>query len=215
MKYLKLALVGMWVSIALSGCSNSSPTAADIAEREAAAMTVKMEAEQERIAAEKKLAKQQLGAIPSWALNPPVHDAEGIYAVGMGDSKKADIAIKKASLQAQFELAKAYQQELSGNERSYIQDKGDTEITEQYTQLIDSLVESVPVVGYRVVEREVKASQGKINAYVLMKLPYDSFNQVLQQRKVESNNASIKEAFDELEVRLEQRRQSISNPEAI
>ncbi|MCQ1061313.1 hypothetical protein LRP52_48030 [Photobacterium sp. ZSDE20] len=74
--------------------------------------------------------------------------------------------------------------------------------------MIDSLVDSVPVVGYRIIEREVKASQGKIHAYVLMKLPYDSVNQVLQDQKNAANDHSIKEAFEELENRLEKRRQA-------
>ncbi|MCQ1061314.1 hypothetical protein LRP52_48025 [Photobacterium sp. ZSDE20] len=96
----------------LAGCSTPSPTAADIAAQEAEAMAIRMEAEKQRLSAEQKLVEQQLNNIPLWALNPPEHDSEGIYAVGISDSKRADVAIRKASLQAQFELAKAYQQEL-------------------------------------------------------------------------------------------------------
>lgn len=157
---------------------------------------------------EQKLAKEMVNSVPEWAISPPQPDSEGIYAVGMGDSQKLHTAIKKANLEAQYALAKAYQQELSGNERSYTQDNGNSGLTEQYTQLIDTLVDNVPVVGFRVIEQEVIPLQGRINAYVLVKLPYDQFNTMLQQKKSESANTDIKNAFDELEIRLEKRRQA-------
>lgn len=75
-------------------------------------------------------------------------------------------------------------------------------------QLIDTLVDNVPVVGFRVIEQEVIPLQGRINAYVLVKLPYDQFNTMLQQKKSEAANTDIKNAFDELEIRLEKRRQA-------
>ncbi|OCQ07868.1 LPP20 family lipoprotein [Vibrio parahaemolyticus] len=204
---LKLALVAASAGLSLAGCSNS-PTSVDIAEREAKAQQVRQEAAANKIEQEQKLAKEMVNSVPEWAISPPQPDSEGIYAVGMGDSQKLHTAIKKANLEAQYALAKAYQQELSGNERSYTQDNGNSGLTEQYTQLIDTLVDNVPVVGFRVIEQEVIPLQGRINAYVLVKLPYDQFNTMLQQKKSEAANTDIKNAFDELEIRLEKRRQA-------
>ena len=203
---LKLALVATTLGLAVTGCS-STPTSADIAKREAQAQEVRQEAALEKMAHEQKLAEQMLKAVPGWAINPPKPDAEGVYAVGMADSKKLNTALKKANLEAQFALAKAYQQELSGSERSYNQDNGEIGMTAQYTQLIDTLVDSVPVVGFRVIEQEVIPLQGRMNAYVLMKLPYDQFNTMIQQKKTQAASTDIKNAFEELEQRLEKRRQ--------
>jgi len=202
---VSLAVMFATAGITLAGCS-STPTADDIAEREAEAQEIRRDAAIEKMEHEQEQIEEMMDAVPDWAITPPQSDSEGVYAVGMGKSKTLDTALKKASLQAQYALAKAYKQELSGNERSYVQENANIGVTEQYTQLIDTLVDSVRVVGFRVIEQEVVPLQGKFNAYTLVKLPYEQFNTMLQQSKNETTSTDIRLAFKELEERLEKRR---------
>lgn len=202
---ISVAVMFAGVSMTLAGCS-STPTAADIAEREAEAQEVRRDAAIEKMEHEQEQIEDMMDAVPDWVITPLQSDSEGVYAVGIGKSKTLDTALKKASLQAQYALAKAYKQELSGNERSYVQENANIGVTEQYTQLIDTLVDSVRVVGFRVIEQEVVPLQGKFNAYTLVKLPYEQFNTMLQQSKNETSSTDIRLAFKELEERLEKRR---------
>ena len=114
--------------------------------------------------------------------------------------------MKKAKLNAQFELAKNFGQELSGNEQSYTQEN-QSGITEQYTQLIDNIVDSVLVNDYSVVDQEVLAENGEYTAYTLLKLPYKALKAVLEQQQAESKGIEIKQAFADLEKRLDKRAQ--------
>jgi hypothetical protein len=45
--------------------------------------------------------------MPSWAANVPRPDGTGVYALGIAESDKVQIAIKKAQLQAQYGLPKS------------------------------------------------------------------------------------------------------------
>lgn len=202
---ISLAVMFATAGMTLAGCS-STPTADDIAEREAEAQEIRRDAAIEKMEHEQEQVEEMMDSVPDWAITPPQSDSEGVYAVGIGKSKTLETALKKASLQAQYALAKAYKQELSGNERSYIQENANIGATEQYTQLIDTLVDSVRVVGFRVIEQEVVPLQGKFNAYTLVKLPYEQFNTMLQQSKNETSSTDIRLAFKELEERLEKRR---------
>ena len=204
---ISLAVIIATTGMTLAGCS-STPTADEIAEREAEAQEIRRDAAMERMEHEQEQIEDLMDTVPDWAITPPQSASEGVYAVGMGKSKSLDTALKKASLQAQYALAKAYKQELSGNERSYVQDNANIGVTEQYTQLIDTLVDSVRVVGFRVIEQEVVPLQGNFNAYTLVKLPYEQFNTMLQQSKNETTSTDIRLAFKELEERLEKRRVS-------
>ncbi|BFM18718.1 hypothetical protein R50073_49010 (plasmid) [Maricurvus nonylphenolicus] len=149
--------------------------------------------------------KEVIEDLPDWAVNPPKSDQEGMYAVGMGNSDSFNTALKMATLEAEFGLAKLYSQELSGSERIYATG-GEFEGVTSYQGLIDKIVDSVPVVGYQTEKKEIKAIQGNYQAFVLLKLPYDQFNEVLKQQRSKATDVAMKEAFDELEQRLEKRK---------
>ena len=136
-----------------------------------------------------------------------VHQRKRVYAVGEGESNKVRVAMKKAMLDAEFGLAKVYGQELSGSERSSVQDTNDGMSTSQYTELIDKLVSQVPVVGFETVHQEVKTIDGKYRAFVLLKLPHDQFNAVMQKQAAKTNDKMVAEQFKDLERRLDKRRQ--------
>lgn len=195
MKKTLIALV--LASSALTGCS-STPTRTEIVQDELNAQSLQQKSEQEK-------AESILDSVPSWALEPPKPDSTGVYGVGIGESKKIQLAMQKASLNAQYELAKAIGQELSGNEQSYVKDTT-YGTTEQFTQLIDSLVAEVPMHGFETIEQEVVVLNGQFTAYKLMKLPYDLLNKALESKEnIQGQEQDIKEAFDSLQARIAQK----------
>ena len=205
---LALAMAGI-----LSACG-SSPSGRDIAKEEIAVQKMRDEADQERRERQQKEAKRLMAELPSWAIEPPRADERGIYAVGAGESTRYDIAIKKAKLTGEFGLAQQYTQIISGQERSYQKDSGRSGgINEQFSQLIEKLVDRVPIVGFEVVKHEVKPINGSFHSFVLMKLPYDQYNKQLLASKAEERNAEAKEAFAEMEQRLERYRASVKSAE--
>lgn len=159
--------------------------------------------EKQRRNAAQDLAEQTLDTMPSWAMTAPRPDNTGVYAVGVAESDKVQIAIKKAQLQAQYGLAKIFNQELAGSEQMMQQDAG-AGSSSSYQSLIQSLVNYVPVVGFEVVKQEVKAVNGEFQAYTLLKLPYAEFNKALQSQKQQAQNTDMKQAFADLERRLQQ-----------
>lgn len=189
----------------MAGCS-STPTAKDLAKEEAAAAEVRAKADADKRARDQKVAQAHLDSVPQWAVTPPKADAEGMYAVGIADSSKLDLAMKKAMLSAEFQLAKSYRAIMSGSERQFQRDQGTGGVSERFTLLIDSVVDRVPVGGYEVVRREVKTVDGKFHSYVLLKLSYDAFNKVLASSRRTELDKSIDEQFAELERRLDKYR---------
>lgn len=188
-----------------AGCA-TNPSASELAKQQIAAEKMQAEARAQRRNDEQKQMERHVNAVPNWALDAPQPDATGMYAVGMAESKNLRLALRQATLDAEFGLAKLYNQELSGSERAYARDDGVAGVDEQYTALIDKLVDSVPLAGFQVVKQEVKPIDGMYHAFVLLKLPYDEFNRVLQRQKRDARDASITAAFDDLERRLESRR---------
>lgn len=189
-----MKLTGIALAFVLAGCS-STPTRTDLAIDQAKANAVKMGAAQ-------KAAEKALDNIPDWVINPPKSDALGVYGVGIGQSKKLDVSMKKGSLNAQYELAKSFGQVLSGNERNYTKDSS-LGSTDDFTQLIDSIVAKVPVNGYEVVENEVVAMNGEYTNYTLLHLTYEQFGKGLSAAKQDSTTKKIKEEFNDLYERLE------------
>lgn len=204
MKHLNFYLLS--TVLALHGCA-SHQTADELAKEQAKASQIQLKADNQRQNIAQEKAQNTLEQFPSWALQVPAPDATGVYAIGIGDSDKVPVAIKKAQLEAEYGLAKLYNQELAGSEKSSQQDNGNGS-SSQYTALISKLVDYVPVVGFQIVKQDIKAIDGKFNAFILMKLPYEEFNKVLQQQKQKAQSVQDKAAFDDLEKRLEIRRQA-------
>ena len=204
MKYINFYLI--FTALTLHGCA-SQKAANELAAEQAKASKIQLKADNQRQNIAQEKAQNTLEQFPSWALQVPAPDATGVYAIGIGDSDKVPIAIKKAQLEAEYGLAKLYNQELAGSERSSQQDNGNGS-SSQYTALISKLVDYVPVVGFQIVKQDIKAIDGKFNAFILMKLPYEEFNKVLQQQKQKAQTVQDKAAFDDLEKRLEARRQA-------
>lgn len=195
-KFSPSLLLPLSAMLILSACS-SHPTSKQLVKEQQHIEKTRQEATQ-------KQAENTIDAMPSWAASVPHPDNTGVYALGIADSDKVQIALKKAQLQAEYGLAKQFNQELVGSERSMQQDAG-ANSSSQYQSLIQSLVSYVPVVGFEVVKQEVKAVNGQFQAYMLLKLPYAEFNKALQSQKQQSQNVQMRQAFNDLELRLQQR----------
>ena len=200
-KVLSVLVLG---SAVLAGCSSSpSEQVYDRMEEMAEVRQTLQEQYEER---EQEKREDEVDLLPDWIVEPPAADATGMYGVGIAESKRLSHALKLARLQAEFQLAKMYRQELSGSERAFEQGDSDGNVTTQSTFLIDKLVDSVPVVGYEVVEQVIEPSRGMHNVFILVKLPYDEFNKVLQQEKAKTVDKKVQASFDDLERRLDKRR---------
>lgn len=191
---MKKSLLAMAV-VAMVGCA-SNP---DVAKIEA--MEVAKDIKQSE-------AKAVLEQVPDWFIKPPVADGYGMFGVGAGKSSDMQHAFKKARLHAEFQLVSKYKQEISGSERSYEKEGPQGELVSSGQYLIDKIIDSVPLVGYDLVDQKVFVDgNGDYQAFTLLKLPFDEFNKVLKKMSMESHNQDEKDAFAELERRLDKRRE--------
>ena len=156
--------------------------------------------------------------VPEWFLTPPKMDATGIYGAGTAASKDLGFAIRKAKLQAIYDAAKVMKQEMSGQERSLQRDQGsDGDVAQRTELLIDALVAEVPVSGYDIVKNNVVPTDGQYHVFVLAKLPFDEFNQVLRNSK-DGLKGEFDESFDKLERRIKDKKTTDSStlaPQAV
>jgi hypothetical protein len=189
----------------MGGCS-STGTQADLAKQSAAAEKVRDQAEDERLKRKTARLQEKVDATPKWALEPMRIDADAVYAVGFGESDNPAIAIKKATLEAEFGLAKKYRLELSGQERLAVSDRGKRAVSQGYGQMIDALIASVPMNGHQVVEQVVKPIQGQVSAWVLMKMTHEQMQAMAKRESGAAEDDRVKAGFAELERRIAERR---------
>lgn len=162
-------------------------------------------AAQDEMRMKNKAIEDKIEALPAWVLSPPKPDSQSVYAVGIGDSDALQVSIKKAMLEAEFGLAKQLKQELSGSERQYTVDDS-IRTTNRFEGLIDKLVQETPVVGYTVKKQVVKPMDGKYQTFVLLMLPYDQYNEALKAGQARETRQEMKEAFADLERRLDKKK---------
>lgn len=189
-------------AILTTACS-STPTMADRAKDMDAAQKIRDQASEERQQKQQDHMEKEIKKIPEWAMQAPPPDQEGIYAIGMGSSDNLRLAIRKAFLDGEYGLARATNQMISGSERSYSKDSNNRVEHEEYTNLIDSLVSNVPIVGVQTINQDSMPINGLYNTYVLLKLPYRELNRALQAREAQSQDQTVKQAFAELYERLD------------
>lgn len=204
MKILHLLTVLALSCTVIAGCSSSPED--QMAKRLKALEEANKEIRAERNAEEQSLRKEELAVVPQWYLAPPISDGTGYYGVGYAKSKNMGHAVKSARLQAEFALAKMYRQELSGSERAFEKGNSEGDVVTQTTFLIDKIVDAVPIVGYSIVEQKMIPVNGVYETFVLLKLPYDEFNKVLQSQRERELDKTVQASFDDLERRLASRR---------
>jgi len=140
---------------------------------------------------------------PDWYLNPPKATSSGVYGVGMSKSHNIQFSKSKATLQAEFDLAKKHGQELSGQERSYMADSGEAgRVRSDNSLVIDKLVESQDISGYDIVDSKTIVIGDKITTYVLLYLPYDDINRMKAGKQSLANKKEASAAYQDLTDRL-------------
>ncbi|BCN93249.1 hypothetical protein THMIRHAM_10340 [Thiomicrorhabdus immobilis] len=183
--------------VTLTGCS-STPSATDIAEEQAEVAEVRAEAQKEQAERNQAMMENEMKSLPSWVIEPPKADSTGFYGVGLASDLDLLNAMRKAKLQAAYELAQTMKSELSGEDTMTGSGEG------EYRYVINNFVDKVNLSGAELVKQVVDPVDGKYKAYVLMKYPYSQFNQVLQDQK--TNQAEMKtldEAYQRLMAKVE------------
>jgi hypothetical protein len=207
MKTSKLILLVSALSIgSLVGCSSSS----DISDRLEDIHETQQDIKQQQSEIAQSEREAEMDVAPDWFLAPPASDGVGFYGVGYARSKNMGHGLKAARLQAEFDLAKMYKQELSGSERAFERGDSQGDVQVQTTFLIDKIIDAVPVVGYSVVEQKMIPVDGVFETFVLLKLPYDEFNKVLQSQRSQTLDKTVQSSFDDLDRRLAVRRAQVS-----
>ena len=204
----KTLLLSMVAVATMTACSSNQAVDPTVAMNQRLLQLEEQQYEMQQIRNQREQEKREreILALPEWVEAPPDADSTGFYGVGIAQSRNLNHSRRAARLQAEFELAKQSRQELSGSERSFEQGNADGDVNLQTTFLIDQIVDSVPVVGYQIVDQKIHSMDGQVYTYVLLKLPYDQFNIALQQQRTESEDRRIQSQFDDLERRLAARR---------
>lgn len=196
-----ITLTAALALLALGGCSTTT-SMADIARDQAKADQIRQSAEAERSAKRQAAMSNEIGTMPEWVTQVPPTDATGFYAVGQGDSDSLRVSMEKAHMDGEFGLAEQFKNSVSG-QIQHRDKEGANGRQEDYKRLVDNLVSEVPLNGYQVIHQDVKPIQGRFHTYVLLRLPFDSINRVVQEQETHTHDAEVKQDFQELSDRIE------------
>jgi len=144
--------------------------------------------------------------LPDWYINTPEEDDTYIYAVGMGESRKMDLAIDKAKQAAKVELSERVSASVQSQVKSFTQEAGMTENTQivEFYQSTSKTVTDNTLNGVTVLKRyPYQKSGGTWIAYVQMGLKKDAVSTEVVNliKNEEALYAEFKasQAFQELE----------------
>lgn len=195
MNVIKPLLLATSITAIISGCA--SPTEAE----------KKAQVEQKITEQKVENVEEVISNVPDWYLNPPASDDAGFYAAGTGVSSTLDMAMTKARIKSEFEVAKKYRQIVSGNERSYTSEASNTatdtsNVASVTEQTIDKLVAEVKLGDYTIKDTKVLREGTKYRVYLLTHMPYD-INNDGQDDLLRDTRTQATEAFDNLERRVD------------
>lgn len=211
---MKSLIAGLAVAL-ISGCA-SGPSKEDILKEQLRLAEMRAEMLEKQKEAQEEILEEKLDDVPDWYMNPPAPDATGLYGVGMASSNNLSVAIKKARLAADFEVAQQMEQELSGLEQQFVGDSNGI-AREQYQSAVERFVAAVPMMGQEVAEQEVSVIDGKYTAYILSRLSFDQMDRMAErQKRGVEGTSEMKEAFMMLRERVEatQTRSTTTKPKA-
>lgn len=192
MKKQKLILLGFLAgSIALTGCS-SNQTKEDVAKEEIEIQEIRAEAAADARDIQQDLMEQEMASLPEWVIEPPRADGTGFYGVGTASDRDLVTSMRKAELQAKYALASTIKSELSGEDTMTGSGVND------YRYIINNFVNNVELIGTETVKRIVKPIDGQYKAHILIKLPYDQFNEVLKNSSKKADYKTLQESYERL-----------------
>lgn len=193
----KIILVSLFAgSLALTGCS-SNPTNQDIVKEELEVQEIRAEAVANAKELQQEKMEEEMASLPDWVVEPPRTDGTGFYGVGTASDRDLVTSMRKAELQAKYSLASTMKSELSGEDIMSGSGEGD------YRYIINNFVNKVELTGTETVKRVVKPIDGQYKSHILIKLPFDQFNEVLRNQAKTVDTKTLEESYDRLMKKVE------------
>lgn len=190
------------VAVMLAGCS-STPSRVEITKDQLASQELVEQSKKEKRERDTRNISNSIENWPGWVVDTPTNGPSGIFAVGQASSSDPAIALQKARLKAEFELAQSVRQEISGQERQAEMDDGYSANRSEYELLVDRFVAAVPLRGHQVIEQDVRAFNGKAIASVLARISQDELKELVDSSREAWAGLSSDKAFNKLEKRIE------------
>lgn len=148
------------------------------------------EAQERELKHKTEIMESTLADAPQWYLSPPKSDINGVYATATASSSDLQYSRELAIFQAEYAIAKTINNEVSGKERQHRSQSGGV-FRSTADQTIVKRVAGADVLGYRVVSQEFRIENGLYTSYVLLHMPYD-----MQQKMIDSRDNSFKNTAD-------------------
>lgn len=120
---------------------------------------------------------------PDWLLKPP-SDPQHLYAAATATSRDLQVAMQKARLNAQTELAQQLNTRLANLSKQFQEETGlgdDSGLLSQFSSATKA-VASQTLEGARVAQQELRDEKGVYRAYVLMDLPLGQANRLVLEK---------------------------------
>lgn len=145
--------------------------------------------------------------IPEWLLKPPA-DQDHLYAAASATSRDLQVALQKARINAQTDLAQQLNNRLANLTKQFQEETGmaeDSALLSQFSSATKAVTQQT-LEGARVDQQQVLPEKEVYRAYVLMSLPLGQANQLLMS-KLKANQElytrfRATQAFDELDKEL-------------
>lgn len=145
--------------------------------------------------------------IPEWLLKPPA-DQEHLYAAATATSQDLQVAMQKARINAQTDLAQQLNNRLANLTKQFQEETGmaeDSALLSQFSSATKAVTQQT-LEGARVDQQQLMPEKEVYRAYVLMSLPLGQANQLLMS-KLKANQElytrfRATQAFDELDKEL-------------
>jgi len=145
--------------------------------------------------------------IPQWLLKPP-SDQEHLYAAASATSRDLQVALQKARINAQTDLAQQLSTRLANMSKQFQEETGlaeDSALLSQFSSAAKAVTQQT-LEGARVDQQQLRPEKEVYRAYVLMRLPLGQANHLLMS-KLKANQElytrfRATQAFDELDREL-------------
>ncbi|EGQ7973485.1 hypothetical protein I7Z51_002407 [Vibrio parahaemolyticus] len=187
-----ITAISLLAALVMAGCS-SSP----------------VEEYQEQLQQDKEVKyskeEKKFNSVPSWFLNAPKNDEQGIYAVGTATSNNLQFSMNHAKLNAEFTMAKAMSQEVSGRERAFMRAGSNGNVESDSESVVTKFVDSADIVGVDTVKNEVVLIDDKYTVYTLLHLSYENQANILSRKAGDTTQATAAKAYEEVEAEVRRR----------
>lgn len=179
MKHIILGLLSLTVCIGFTGCKSTPPADSD---------------------------KSMFDAMQEMVSD--ISEKGGMAAVGIGESRKVDVAVAKAKLEARKNLAQLVQVKIENLEKAFVEEVGDAD-TSEINELFSSATKQITsqtLQGTTPKIQKYDTDSGVTTAYVLMVLNPDIIPSSLQNSSAKHlyERFRASKAFEELDKEIKE-----------